>query len=315
MKRGSEKGGGRSAPGTAATMRGDSVPASAGRQRMGGTAMKRFFQVCGIAFPVLLLLAGLAAWNQYFRTPPVDVLPLPDTLVALESSAGRERLAESAYIADYRRLTANFVPQSRRAYCGVASSVVTLNALRNPRQPLNQATFFNDSARKIKHPLHVSLSGMSLRQLGDLLRAHGAEVSIVYASDTDIDTFRSIARKNLMTGGDFVLVNYQRAELGQVEMGHISPLAAYHAATDSFLVLDVAAYKYPSVWVSADALWSAMSAPVGDSPQTRGFIVVREGMTKPPAPFSLGPGRHACTWDTAPRRASRPNLCCCAEAG
>jgi hypothetical protein len=44
-------------------------------------------------------------------------------------------------------------------------------------------------------------------------------------------------------------VNYQRGALGQKESGHISPLAAYNAASDRFLILDVAAYKYPPVWV------------------------------------------------------------------
>jgi hypothetical protein len=71
-------------------------------------------------------------------------------------------------------------------------------------------------------------------------------------------------------------------------MGHISPLAAYNAETDSFLILDVAAYKYPPVWVSTEDLWDAMSASVGSSPRTRGFIVVREGAAGRPAPLSLG---------------------------
>jgi hypothetical protein len=135
--------------------------------------------------------------------------------------------------------------------------------------------------------LRITLTGMSLRQLGDLLRAHGAEASVIYASDTDIDSFRSMAQRNLMTNGDFVLVNYQRAELDQIEMGHISPLAAYHAETDRFLILDVAAYKYPPVWVSTKELWDAMSAPVGSSPRTRGFIIVREGALTRSASLSV----------------------------
>lgn len=250
--------------------------------------MKRLLSICGIALSILLLLAGLTIWDRYFRTPSVDLLPLPDSLIALESSAGRELLAESEFIADYEQLTANFVSQSRRAYCGVASSVIALNALGRSGPPLDQSTFFTDSARRVKEPLRVSLSGMSLRQLGELLRAHGVEATVIYASDVDVDGFRTTARRNLMTNGDFVLVNYQRAMLGQVEMGHISPLAAYHAETDRFLILDVAAHKYPPVWASAEALWDAMRVPLGESsPRTRGFIVVREGTSSRPAPISL----------------------------
>lgn len=259
--------------------------------RRAGTTMKRLLAICGIAFLVLLLLASLLVWNRYFRSPPINLLPLPDDLIALESSAGRELLAGSEFIADYQPLVANFMAQSRPAYCGVASSVIALNALRSPSPPLNQSTFFTVTAKQVKDPLRVTLTGMSLRQLGDLLRAHGAEVSVVYASDTDIDSFRSIAQRNLMTNGDFVLVNYQRAELDQVEMGHISPLAAYHAETDRFLILDVAAYKYPPVWVSTEELWDAMNAPLGSSPRTRGFIVVREGTLTRSASLSVGRSR------------------------
>lgn len=251
--------------------------------------MKRLLSISSIALFALLVLGSLLVWDKYFRSPAIDLLPLPENLIALESPAGRKLLAESEFVADYGQLTAHFVIQSRPAYCGVASSVIALNALRNMEPRLDQSTFFTNAARQIKDPLRVSLTGMSLRQLGELLRAHGAEASVVYASDTDIETFRSIAQRNLMTDGDFVLVNYQRAELEQVEMGHISPLAAYHAETDRFLVLDVAAYKYPPVWVSTKELWDAMNSPLGESSsRTRGFVVIREEPSRLSASFFLG---------------------------
>lgn len=256
---------------------------------MGITAIKRLLSISSIALFALLVLGSLLVWDKYFRPPAIDLLPLPENLIALESPAGRKLLAESEFVADYGQLAANFVIQSRPAYCGVASSVIALNALRSMEPRLDQSTFFTNAARQIKDPLRVSLTGMSLRQLGELLRAHGAEASVVYASDTDIETFRSIAQRNLMTDGDFVLVNYQRAELEQVEMGHISPLAAYHAETDRFLVLDVAAYKYPPVWVSTKELWDAMNSPLGESSsRTRGFVVIREEPSRLSASFFLG---------------------------
>ena len=120
------------------------------------------------------------------------------------------------------------------------------------------------------------VGGMSLAQLGDLLRAHGMEATVFYASETSVDAFRSLAQENLKTTGDFLLVNYQRATLGRAETGHISPLAACNAATDRLLILDVAAYKYPPVWVSTEALWNAMNTVDSSSGRARGFIVVRE---------------------------------------
>ena len=41
--------------------------------------------------------------------------------------------------------------------------------------------------------------------------------------------------------------------------GHISPLAAYDADTDRFLILDVSRFKYPPVWVGTAELFTAMN--------------------------------------------------------
>jgi hypothetical protein len=246
--------------------------------RMHRAAMKRLATIVGLVALVVMLVGGAAVWQRYFRTPQVDLRPLPAGLVALASPSGQRLFGQSGHTADYAPLVANFVSQSRRAYCGVASSVITLNALRGARPRLDQSTFFTPPASEVRHPLQVTVGGMSLAQLGELLEAHGAESRLYPAADTDIETFRTIARQNLATPGDFVLVNYQRAALGQEEMGHISPLAAYDAATDRFLILDVAAHKYPPVWVSTAALWTAMSTTLNrQSKRTRGFVVVREG--------------------------------------
>jgi hypothetical protein len=58
-----------------------------------------------------------------------------------------------------------------------------------------------------------------------------------------------------------VMINYDRKALGQVGGGHFSPLGAYHEKTDSFLIMDVAKYKYPPVWVGAATLYAAMGTP------------------------------------------------------
>jgi hypothetical protein len=239
--------------------------------------VKRLVQVSGAALSALLLFASIAIWDAAFRTPSPNLLPLADGLIAVASSSGQALLAERRFIADYERLTQNFEPQSRPAFCGVASSVVVLNALRSAVPRVTQSTFFTDAASQVRGSLQVTFAGMSLAQLGDLLRAHGLEVTLFHASDTPVDDFRKIASENLRTSGDFVLVNYQRSALGQGEIGHISPLAAYNAATDRFLILDVAAYKYPPVWVSTAALWNAMNTTDSSSDRSRGFIVVKNG--------------------------------------
>ena len=58
-----------------------------------------------------------------------------------------------------------------------------------------------------------------------------------------------------------MIVNYLRKALGEQKGGHISPLAAYDAKTDRFLILDVARYKYPPVWVKTADMFAAMNTP------------------------------------------------------
>lgn len=237
--------------------------------------MKRTIAGFVVVAVIALLIGSAAVWHQYFRRPPVEPMPLPDRLISLRSTEGKKLLGESDAVADYQDLIANFVPQSRRAYCGVASAVVAVNAMREAPSRLSQATFFDRPSIGRTDSWKTSFIGMSLQEFGEALRAHGTQATVVYASDTDLESFRRTARANLSTPGDLLLVNYQRKHIGQDDSGHISPVAAYHAGSDRILILDVAAHKYPPVWVEVEALWEAMNAPLNSETElTRGFVVV-----------------------------------------
>ena len=222
---------------------------------------------------IAVSLLACAIWAAAFRAPSVDIRPIPAPLIAANSIAGEQLLSNNPFAADYDDLSRSFESQSRAAYCGVASSVIVLNALHHNRT-LTQSTFFTDATDRVRSSLRVTLGGMTLEQLGELLRAHDVQATVVFASDSNVDRFRAIASQNLQTPHDFVLVNYQRAVLGQGETGHISPIAAYNAQADRFLVLDVAAYKYPPVWVTTQDLWNAMNTIDPASGRSRGFVVV-----------------------------------------
>lgn len=61
----------------------------------------------------------------------------------------------------------------------------------------------------------------------------------------------------------------------QQKGGHISPLAAYDRETDRFMILDVARYKYPPVWVKTEDLFAAMNTPDSDNDnRSRGYVLV-----------------------------------------
>jgi hypothetical protein len=99
--------------------------------------------------------------------------------------------------------------------------------------------------------------------------------SVRHASDSSVDAFRTEAASYLGRPGHFVLVNYFRNALGQQKGGHFSPLAAYDRETDRFMILDVARYKYPPVWVKSEELFVAMNTKDSDNQdKSRGYILI-----------------------------------------
>lgn len=212
-----------------------------------------------------------------------QTLPQPGTLIDLTTPQGEQLLVQSKARNDYWPLSVQFVTQDNLAYCGVASSVMVLNALSVPApaapefgsfRMFTQKNFFSDAARKVVPPETVSRQGMTLDQLGQLLETYPVKAKVYHAANSSLEEFRALTVKNLQEPGNFVLVNYLRSAMGQKTGGHISPVAAYNEQTDRFLILDVSRYKYPPVWVRAADLWEAMDTVDSGSGKKRGFVLV-----------------------------------------
>ena len=139
---------------------------------------------------------------------------------------------------------------------------------------LTQEGFFTEAAANVRSEFRVTFGGMNLDELGALLEAHGATATVVHAADSDLERFRAAARANLADPTNVLVVNYQRERVGQGEMGHISPVSAYHPQSDRFLVLDTATYEWPPVWVPVEALFEAMNTVDPASGRTRGYVEV-----------------------------------------
>jgi hypothetical protein len=121
----------------------------------------------------------------------------------------------------------------------------------------------------------IKKQGITLDQLGGLLAVQPVAVSVHHAADSNVETFRNEAREALAAPGRFVIVNYLRKAIGQKKGGHISPLAAFDAESDRFLILDVARYKYPPVWVKTVELFAAMNTQDSDNEnKTRSYVLV-----------------------------------------
>lgn len=243
--------------------------------------MNRFLKATALVVTgvIVLGISGLAWYG--FSPPPAQHLALAPGLLDAGSAAGRDRLAHAGARADYPELARDFVAQSRRGFCGVATGTIVTNAVLHPQPPLTQAGFFTPAAAAVRGELAVTFGGMSLDQFAGLVRAHGLRVDVVHASDGSLIAFRRVADAVLAESAVYLVVNYDRVALHQAGGGHISPVAAYDAASDSFLILDVAAQKYPFTWVPAPALWQAMSGIDKGSGRSRGFALIR-AQTSPP---------------------------------
>jgi hypothetical protein len=210
-------------------------------------------------------------------------LPVPSNLVALTQPAGQKRLISSADNQSYWPLSEYFETQRNEAYCSVASSVMALNALgiRRPDSTLypdfpyySQEDFFRSVDPKVANAARVSKEGMTLDQLGAVLSQFPVDVRKVHSGELTLAQFRDLVRDTTEHSDRFALLNFKRADIGEIGGGHWSPLAAYDAASDSALVLDVARYKYPAVWVPLARLYAGSQAIDAVSGLSRGVVVV-----------------------------------------
>ncbi len=233
---------------------------------------------------VVCLLAGSAH---------AQTLPLPDSLIDLRSVQGEQLLHDSDAFEAFIPLSSNFVTQKTQAYCGVASMVMVLNALQlpapavpeyDPYHTFTQDNLLDERTDRILPREVLAKQGMTLDQLGGILAAQPVVVEVHHAADATVDSFRASARDYLSRDGQFVIINYLRKAIGQERGGHISPLAAYDAETDRFLILDVSRYKYPPVWVRAPELFAAMDTTDSDNEnRTRGYVLIKRPDTAPAA--------------------------------
>lgn len=231
----------------------------------------------------------------------------PATLIDWGSPEGIQRLERSQYKQDFFPLANHFESQKNTIYCGVASAVIVLNALKlgdasipkddsvlpkrarrylrkgsDPRfHKYTQHTLFAVNGEHIKNEREVFGKpmngqrdvGFQLHQLQQMLHAHGVEAALrIVTPDTRAQEIKRELITNLRTAGDYILVNYSRKTLQQPGGGHISPLGVYDRRSDSFLIMDVNPNRASWVWVPSDQLIAAMRT--FDTIQNRGYLLV-----------------------------------------
>ncbi|MEB3318827.1 MAG: phytochelatin synthase family protein [Cyanobacteriota bacterium] len=214
-------------------------------------------------------------------------------LIPLADPAGQRLLMGAADRSDYGPLAQWFETQANLAYCGVASAVMVLNSLAVPAPPVpdfgayrfwTQTNAFSiPGSRGFVRPEVVAREGMTLAQLhGWLSNRTDLVVERFHGDQLSLAQWRALLRRSLRDPRDRLLVNYQRSALGQEGEGHISPLGAYDPASDRVLILDVARYRHPALWVSAAALWQAMRTTDAGAGRSRGLLLIRPSSPSPP---------------------------------
>ena len=230
-------------------------------------------------------------------------------LVLFNSDEGIARLARANAKVDFPALANQFEAQSNVAFCGPTTAAIVLNAMRSGSRdlPRDRSRLHPEDLRHLPSGFDPSVPrftqdnvidkgpktrsqvlgqpitvdgkqvrdfGYQLRQFDALLRAHDLVTRLVVVDDKKPeDDIRADFVDNLTRGGDYVIVNYRREEVGQRGGGHISPLGAYDAGSDSALVLDVNPASAGWVWMPLATLVKGMRT--FDTVENRGYILVR----------------------------------------
>lgn len=228
-------------------------------------------------------------------------------LVPFSSDEGLARLARSTAKVDFPALANQFEAQSNAAFCGPTSAAIVLNAARSRSAdlPRDRSRLRSEDLRYIPSAFDPTIPrftqdnvitkgkktrgqvlgepvildgkqvkdfGYQVRQLDEMLRANGLVTRLVIVDDRKAEQdIRSDLIENLERRGDYVIVSYRREAVGQPGGGHISPLGAYDAESDSFLVLDVNPASAGWVWMPASTLIKGMRT--FDRVENRGYIL------------------------------------------
>jgi hypothetical protein len=206
-----------------------------------------------------------------------------DELIYLTDAKGTEIFMDAEYTGPYFELASYLESEHILTFCGPASIAATMNSLGVERPHpqrlypwtfFTQETVFTPENQKVKSYAMVEHDGLILSQIATFFENLGVEAKYHHANNFDEAWLRETIKTTLADPDKRLVANYSRKPIGQVGGGHVSPIAAYDEDTDRALVLDVAKYKYPPVWMTIEDLRKAMSAIDSGSNKARGLVVV-----------------------------------------
>lgn len=224
-------------------------------------------------------------WLSFFSWSVQAYDTLPSHQIPLNTSSGETLLSSSNAKTNFWPLLAQLTTQNTLTYCGIASSVTALNALAvpgpedsvyKPYRYFTQEDFFSPAVTRVLPATQVAKQGATLDQLATALATYPVKVTTWHADQINVALFRKILANTLKTPDKVILVNFLRTGVGETGGGHFSVLAAYNAQQDRVLLLDVARYRYPPLWIRVTDLWQAIDTVDKGSEKYRGLVMVEK---------------------------------------
>ena len=228
-----------------------------------------------------LIVSAIILASQSFA----DSLPIPENLSALSSPQGQDFFYEAKPGTSFWKLMDQFETQQTQSFCGIASSVMVLNALGVegpkdpvflPYRPFSQDNFFSSDVNSVLPKALVLKQGATLDQIGQALAKFSVHAKAFHADEVGQVALRKTLVNYMHAPSTYIIIDFFRPALHQEGAGHFSPLAAYDAKSDRFLMLDVARFRYPPVWIKTQDLWNAINTEDTSAHKLRGFVVVQK---------------------------------------
>jgi hypothetical protein len=208
-----------------------------------------------------------------------------DELIYLTDPAGTELFDNAEITTPYFKLASYLESERILTFCGPATIAAVMNSL-DVKRPVPEELFpfalftqddiFTAKNQAVKSYPQVEHDGLVLTQLAQFFINLGTKAEFHHADEFDADDLRETIKTVLADPSKRLVVNYTRKPLNQIGDGHISPVAAYDADTDRVLILDVARYKYPPVWLTVADLYGAMDTVDSGSQLKRGIVIVSQ---------------------------------------
>ncbi len=197
---------------------------------------------------------------------------------------------------DFFKLIPYYVPQHNDKACGVASSVIVLNALfaeeRNTAEGKNidvdEVFKLNPTYKKISG---ATGKGLTLDELAESYtkvfeKASGGPFTATIERFDGKDAKAELKRlEKFLTANEkdqknFVVANFLQGVLtGDKDgmIGHISPIGAYDTKKKRVLVMDVDRKYYQPYWVGVDKFFDAINTTDPGTSKKRGLVLVGPG--------------------------------------